>query len=153
MWNRTALLMLLGIVTWLPGCTVWREHTVSTWKDATGGEGLERSFWKDVKDKHWEELQRHVASNYVSVSPQEGRLDRAAALTQLQQLHLDDYSLGEFQVELNGRTLVVTYTIAMRGRRNGQPVPVSPVRMMTVWQRQKSGWVAIAHSVIGSQQK
>jgi hypothetical protein len=149
MWNRTIWLTLLAMVMLLPGCTVWREHTVSTWKDATGGEGLERSFWKDVKDKHWEELQRHVASNYVSVSPQEGRLDRAAALTRLEQLQLDDYSLGDFHVELNGRTLVVIYTIAMRGKVNGQPVSPSPLRMMTVWQHQKSGWMAIAHSIIG----
>jgi Domain of unknown function (DUF4440) len=151
--NRTAFLLLLGIVTLLPACTVWREHTVNTWQDATGGEGLERSFWKDVKARRWDELQRHVASNYVSFTAEEGRLDRAAALAQLQQLRLDDYSLGDFQVELNGRTLVVTYTIAMRGSFNRQPVPSSPARMMTVWQQQKSEWVAIAHSVIGPQQK
>jgi hypothetical protein len=150
--NRTALLMLLSTVMLLAGCTMWREHAVNSWQDATGGEGLERSFWKDVKAQRWDELGRHVASNYVSVVPQ-GRLDWAAALAQLQQLHLDDYSLGDFQVEWNGRTLVVTYTIAMRGSLNGQPIPADPVRMMTVWQRQKSGWLAIAHSVIGPQQK
>jgi hypothetical protein len=150
--NRTALLMLLSTVMLLAGCTMWREHAVNSLQDATGGEGLERSFWKDVKAQRWDELGRHVASNYVSVVPQ-GRLDWAAALAQLQQLHLDDYSLGDFQVEWNGRTLVVTYTIAMRGSLNGQPIPADPVRMMTVWQRQKSGWLAIAHSVIGPQQK
>jgi ketosteroid isomerase-like protein len=65
-------------------------------------------------------------------------------------LQLDDYSLADFQVELNGPTLVVTYTITMRGTYGGQPLPTAPVRMMTVWQQQqKAGWLAIAHSVMG----
>ena len=129
---------------------MWREHPVSHWADATGGEGLERSFWKEVQAKNWTELERHVAGNYISITPEEGRFDRAAALEHLRQLQLDDFSLGDFQIELNGQTLVVTYTITMRGTFAGQPVPSSPVRMMTVWQQQKAGWMAIAHSVAGA---
>jgi hypothetical protein len=147
---RTWLLMLICLTLLLPGCTLWREKkVVNNWADATGGEGLERSFWKDVKEKHWNELQRHVASNYVAFTPEEGRMDRAAMLQHLQGLKLDDYSLGDFQVELNTNTLVVTYTATMRGSSGGQPLPSQPVRMMTVWQQQKPGWMAIAHTVIG----
>jgi hypothetical protein len=76
-------------------------------------------------------------------------LDRTAALEHLRQLQLEDYSLGDFQVELNAQTLVVTYSVTMRGSSGGQPLPSAPVRMMSVWQQQKSGWVMIAHSVIG----
>ena len=32
-----------------------------------------------------------------------------------QQVRLDDYTLGDLQTEMNTDTLVVTYTIAMRG--------------------------------------
>lgn len=129
---------------------MWREHAVvNNWADATGGEGLERSFWKDVKAKNWSVLERHLASNYVSVTPEEGRLDKAATLKHYEPLKLDDYSLGEFQVEMNANTLVVTYSITMHGSYAGQTLPSAPVRMMTVWQQQKSGWVAIAHTVMG----
>ncbi len=149
--HRLVVLMLSAIV--LTGCTMWRERQVSDFKDATGGEGLERSFWKEAKAKHWNALEGHLAGNYVSFTPEEGRFDRAAALAHLQQLQLDDFTLGDLQTELNTDTLVVTYSITMRGTFAGQPLPADPVRMMTVWQKQKAGWIAIAHSVLGPQKK
>lgn len=145
--------MLAASILLLTGCTLWREHTVNTWGDATGGEGLERSFWQEVKAKNWTGLEHHVAANYVSVTPEEGRFDRAAALQHLQQLKLDEFSLGDVQTELSGNTIVVTYAITMRGTFSGQPVPAGKVRMMTVWQQQKAGWMAIAHSVMGPADK
>jgi ketosteroid isomerase-like protein len=147
--NRLVVLVLLCAVIVLNGCTVWREHAANNWADVTGGEGLERNFWKEVKAKNWNEVSRHIAGNYISVTPDEGRMDRTAALEHLKPLQLDDYSLGDSQVELNGETMVVTYTITMRGTYAGQPLPSAAVRMMTVWQQQKAGWLAIAHSVMG----
>ena len=150
--NRLAVIVLSAIML-LAGCTMWREHEVSDFKDATGGEGLERSFWKQVKAKQWNAVEGHLASNYVSVTPEEGRLDRAATLAHLQHLQLDEYTLGDLQTELNTETLVVTYAITMRGTFDGQPLPTDPVRMMTVWQKQTAGWMEIAHSVMGPQKK
>ena len=149
---RRVISMLSAIIL-LAGCTVWREHQVTEFKDATGGEGLERSFWKEVKSKHWNALEGHLAGNYVSFTPQEGRFDRVSMLAHLQKVQLDDFSLGDLQTELNTETLVVTYAITMRGTFDGQPLPSGPVRMMTVWQKQKTGWEAIAHSVLGPQDK
>lgn len=152
--NRLAIFLILSASMLQPACTMWREHPASNkWADATGGEGLERSFWKEVKAKRWNELERHMASNYVAVSPEEGRLDKAATLVHLQQLQLDDYTLGDLQGEMNSDTFVVTYTVTMRGTFAGQPMPSVPVRMMTVWQKQSAGWMAIAHSVQGAEKK
>src|SRR5882724_106638 len=152
--NRLAILVLLSPILLQPACTMWREHPASNnWIDATGGEGLERSFWRGIKSKKWNELEHHIASNYIAVSPEEGRLDKAAALAHLQQLQLDDYTLGDLQGEMNSDTFVVTYTVAMRGTFAGQPLPAEPLRMMTVWQKEKAGWMAIAHSVLGPENK
>src|SRR6266446_4061822 len=150
--NRLAVIVLSAI-TLLAGCTMWREHQVSDFKDATGGEGLERSFWKQVKAKRWNALEGHLASNYVLITPEEGRLDRAAALDHFRKIQLDEYTLGDLQTELNTETLVVTYALTMRGTVAGQSMPAEPVRMMTVWQKQKAGWMEIAHSVLGPQKK
>jgi hypothetical protein len=147
------VISMLSAIMLLAGCTMWREHQVTEFKDATGGEGLERSFWKEVKAKHWNALEGHLAGNYVSFTPEEGRFDRVSMLAHLQKVQLDDFSLGDLQTELNTETLVVTYAITMRGTFAGQPLPSGPVRMMTVWQKQKAGWVAIAHSVLGPQDK
>jgi len=122
---------MLSATMLLAGCTLWHEHEVSNFNDATGGEGLERSFWKEVKAKRWNEIERHLSSNYVSFTPQEGRFDRTAALDHLKQLQLDEFTLGDLQTELNTDTLVVTYAITMRGRFADQPLPADPVRMMT----------------------
>jgi hypothetical protein len=139
--------MIVCSLALLAGCTVWRERrVVNSWNQTTGGESLERSFWKEVKDKNWKELGRHIAGNYISITPS-GRFDRALALARLQEIHLDDYSLGDFQVELNANTLVVTYTLTARGTIAGRPLPQEPVRIMAVWQRQKAGWMKIAHTV------
>jgi Domain of unknown function (DUF4440) len=146
--NRAAFWALLCATTILSACTIWPEHAVSTWHNATGGEGLERSFWRDVKTKDWTELQRHLAGNYLWLAP-DGRLDRSAALQYLQQLRLQDYSLADVQTELNGSTFVVSYNLTLHGTSQGQPLSSQPARAMTVWQQQKSGWVAVAHSVIG----
>src|SRR5258708_2859829 len=150
MQNRFAIFPLLAAVLMLQACTVWHEHPGSSkWIDATGGEGLQRSFWREIKAKGWTELEHHIPSNYGGISPQSGRLDKAAALAQIQQLQLDDYTLGDLQGEMNSDTFVVTYTIAMRGTFGGQPLPTGPLRMMTVWQKEQAGWMAIAHSVLG----
>src|SRR3979409_633540 len=131
MQNRFAIFVLLASILMLQACTVWHEHPGSSkWTDATGGEGLERSFWREVKGKRWNELEHHIASNYVAISPQSGRLDKAAALAQIQQLQLDAYTLGPLQGEMTSATFVVTYTIAMRVTFGAQPVPTEPLRMM-----------------------
>ncbi|MGA8312451.1 MAG: nuclear transport factor 2 family protein [Terriglobales bacterium] len=148
MQNRLQVLVLFAIML-LSACTVWREHEVNKWEDATGGEGLERSFWKGVTAKRWSEVEQHLASNYVLVTPEEGRLDRTAALAHLEQVRLDEFALGDLQTELTTDTLVVTYAITLRGTFSGQPLPSYPVRMMTVWQKEKAGWMQIAHSVMG----
>ncbi len=149
MQNRLVVFTLLAATLLLQACTVWREHPVSKWADATGGEGLERTFWKEVKGGRWNTLEQHLAPTFVSVTPEEGRFDRTTFLAHLQQLQLDEYSLGNLQTEMHSETFVVTYEITMRGKFAGQPLPSGPVRMMTVWQKQSAGWMAIAHSVMG----
>jgi hypothetical protein len=145
--NRLAIFVLLFAALLQPACTLWREHpSSSNWSDATGGPGLVRSFWQEVKAKRWNELERHISSNYIGVSREGGRLDKEGAMAELRLLQLDDYTLGDFQSELNSETFVVTYTVAMRGTLAGHPLPAEPVRVMTVWQKQKAGWLVIAHS-------
>jgi ketosteroid isomerase-like protein len=129
----------------LPGCTVYGEHPVKSFNEATGGEGLERSFWRDLQKQDWKDLEQHLASNFVYVTPG-GRWERAAALEQFRQLQLQEYSLGDMTTEMNGDTFVVTYTITLRGTFKGQALPTQPQRCMTVWQQQKRNWVVIAQS-------
>jgi hypothetical protein len=136
----------------LCACTVWRDRPAKSVSDATGGEGLVRAFWREVKDKRWADVEKHLASNYVEVTAS-GTRDRTATLEYLEQLKLEDYSLGDFETELNGDTFVVTYTLILRGRSTGQIPPEGAQRILTVWQQQKGGWVEIAQSKAGPEGK
>ena len=152
---RLALASLLVSMVFVSACTFYGEHPAHTFSEATGGEGLERIFWKNVQAANWVEVERSLASNYAGVTPS-GTLDRSATLEQYRQWQLKDYALGDLNTEMNGTTFVVTYTITLNGTfsaavGNGaagsQPLPSAPQHMMTVWQQQKKGWVVIAHSV------
>jgi hypothetical protein len=146
--------LMFGL-TLTSACTMNPDHPARTFSEATGGEGLERVFWKEVKAANWVEVERVLASNYAGVTPT-GTLDRSATLEQYRGWQLKDYTLGDLQTELNGTTIVVTYTITLNGTSNAtagngtagsQPLPSVPQHMMTVWQQQKAGWIVIAHSV------
>jgi Domain of unknown function (DUF4440) len=127
-------------------CTFFKEAPPRTMSEATGGEGMERVFWKDIATRNWVEVERSLASNYMGVTPA-GTLDYAATLEQYKQWQLKDYSIGELKTEMNGTTIVVTYTITLNGTAGSQPLPAAPLHMMTVWQQEKKGWIIIAHSV------
>ena len=137
---------LVFVLTFASACTFYGEHPARSLPEATGGEGMERVFWKNVQAANWVEVERALASNYMGTAPA-GPLDRAAAIAQYREWQLKDYSLGDLKTELNGSTFVVTYTIALNGTAGSQPLPSAPQHMMTIWQQQKAGWVAIAHSV------
>jgi len=145
------MIVLMFVLTFAPACTFYGDHPARTLSEATGGEALERVFWKDVQAANWVEVERAIASNYAGVTPS-GTLDRSATLEQYRRWQLKDYALGDLKTELNGNTVVVTYVITLNGATsNGtggsQTLPSAPQHMMTVWQQQKAGWVAIAHSV------
>jgi hypothetical protein len=140
-------LALAALLTFL-GCTVYPEHPIKAFNQATGGEGFERAFWKEVQAQDWKDVESHLSSNFVYVTPS-GRWERGAALEHIQTLRIQDYTISDLSTEMNRDTFVVTYTIALRGTSQKGPLPFTPERRMTVWQQQKKGWIAIAHSVLG----
>lgn len=140
------MLVLAVLLMAAAACTFSRERPARSFAEATGGEGMERVFWKNVAAGNWKEIERVLATNYMGMTPA-GTLDRTAELDRYRQWKLKDYSLGDLKTEMNGLTSVVTYTITLNGTAGSQPLPTAPQHMMTVWQQQKSGWVVIAHSV------
>jgi hypothetical protein len=145
--RKNSVLLASCLLLSLAGCTLWPEKATKHWSNATGGESLERSFWNDVKDKHWADLDAHIAPNFVYVGNQ-GKVPRADALDYIHKFDLKDFSVSEVEVELNTQTLVVTYVLTLNGSHAGRPLTGNARRMMSVWQQQKAGWLLIAQSVI-----
>ena len=142
---------LMFVMIFTSACTFYGEHPAKTMEEATGGEGLERVFWKNVQASNWVEVERSIASNYAGVGPS-GTLDRAAALEKYRGWQLKDYAIGDLKTELNTTTIVVTYNITLNGVAGSQTLPTTPQHMLTVWQQQKARWVMIAQSVSSQSQ-
>ena len=106
-------IVVLALLTLAPACTFYGDHPARAMSEATGGEGLERVFWKEVQAGNWVEVERALASNYAGVTPT-GTLDRSATLEQYRSWQLKDHAIGDLKTELNGTTIVVTYTITLR---------------------------------------
>ena len=111
-----------------------------------GGVGFEQGFWRQIQAQNWKKLEQHIAGNFVYVTPS-GRLEREAAIEEIEKMRVSDYSIGDITTEMNGDIFVVTYTITLRGSSG---FPPQPQRRMSVWQKQKAAWMIIAHSVIGT---
>ena len=144
---------VLGALILAPvGCTFYAERPVKAVGEATGGEGLERALWREIQQQDWKDLDSHIASNFVYVTPA-GRWERGAALQEIEKMQVQDYSITDLVTEMNRDTFVVTYTIILQGTLQGQPLPNQSQRHMTVWQQQKRGWMAIAHTAFPAERK
>jgi Domain of unknown function (DUF4440) len=129
--------VVVAVLALATSCTMWSEKKHVTWHHASGGEQLERLFWESVEHKEWQALEAHLSITFTTVT--NGRtLDHAATLEYLKSIELRSFTLSEVTVTPNGNTMTVAYLFVSK---NGPRA-----RMMTVWQRQKSGWVAIAHA-------
>jgi hypothetical protein len=140
---RSSVLTSIVLIA-LSGCSVWTPKP-SVWSNATGGEQFERLWWQSVKSRDWTQVEGRLASGYVAQSSEVTK-SKDEAVAHLKQLEISDFSLGDFDVRPAGDSMIVTYTLDLRGSLAGQPVSLTQSRMMTVWQQQKRGWVAIAHS-------
>ena len=144
---RCVTVVAISVGLCLTGCTIYPEKPVSAWPAATGGEHFERLFWDDVKNRRLAELEPRLGSTFVATVPA-GVQDRARFLAYLKTLQLSDYSITDLTTEPAGQDIVVTYTITLRGSQAGQPLPLTPMTMMTVWQQVKRGYIAISHSEV-----
>lgn len=150
--SRTRPLLLLTLLALLcSGCIGGFKLKPAGWSNATGAEQFERLWWADVKAKKWDEVRYRLAATFVWISA-EAKRDREQTLAHLQGLIIEDFTLGDVDVRPNGNDVVITYTMTLRGTLAGQPVALDRTPMMTVWQQQKTGWMAIAHSTAGASQ-
>ncbi|HST13091.1 MAG TPA: nuclear transport factor 2 family protein, partial [Terriglobales bacterium] len=106
--------LLLAALMILSGCTVYADHPVKAFSQATGGEGFERALWKEIQSQDWKDVSSHFASNFVYVTPA-GRWERDGALEQIQKLRIQEYTISDLATQMNRDTFVVTYTITLHG--------------------------------------
>src|SRR5512140_1950863 len=101
------LLLIWCVVIASTSCTMWSEKKHANWKSATSGEHLVSRFGGDVNAKDWQNLEAHIGSGFVGLSPA-GTGDRKKVLEHLRGMDLQDFQIGELQSQMAGGDLIVT---------------------------------------------
>lgn len=127
---------LVVVFSWF-GCA-GGEPKHPTWKGATGAEQYERLMWKAIRDKDWKELEYHLAPAFVGVNANGQTFDRTGWVEYWKTAPVNDYSLGEVSVQPNGHDMTVTYVLHLSGGGS------TGLRVVSVWQQVKSGWILTA---------
>ena len=138
---RAGALLACLLALSLAACTVGAPKQSTAWSEATGAEQFERLLWQEVKAKNWTQVERRLSPTFVDVTAG-GTRDRDQFMERLKALGVADYSLGELAVHPGGGDMIVAYTFTLHPASGGE----TTLRMMTVWQQVKGGWVALAHS-------
>jgi Domain of unknown function (DUF4440) len=122
------------------GCTIGGQSKHPNWKNATGAEQYERLMWQAIRDKDWKEVEYRLAPSFTGVNARGQMLDRAGWVTYWKTAPITDFSLGEVQVQPNGPDMTVTYVLHLGG------TPAAGLRVVSLWQQVKGGWILIATS-------
>lgn len=100
----------------------------------------ERLMWQAIRGKDWKNFEQHLAPAFVGVDPSGKNYDRAGWVEYWQSASIHDYSLGEVTVQPAGDDMVLTYVVTLPGTADR-------VRVVSVWQQVKSGWILTSCSM------
>ena len=100
----------------------------------------ERLMWQAIRGKDWKNFEQHLAPAFVGVDPSGKNYDRAGWVEYWQSSSIHDYSLGEVTVQPAGADMVLTYVVTLPGTADR-------VRVVSVWQQVKSGWILTASTM------
>jgi hypothetical protein len=137
---RSFVIYLLALTFLLSGC--WKEPGKFNWANAPGTERYETLMWRAVQEKEWPEVERHLAPAFVGVVPDGQKFDGAGWVGHWKDVQVSEFSMGELTVAPNGADMVVTYTLNLKGAQ----VPSGTLRVVSVWQQVKNGWILISQS-------
>jgi uncharacterized protein DUF4440 len=158
----------------LAGCAGSPKHP--TWKNATGSEQYERLMWQAMKSQQWKDVASHLAPMFVGVGADGRKYDREGWVAYWKSARPCDYSLGEVMVDPAGTNMVVSYVLVINqqpaarttskansnsndetnaqssgagpsGVADNKVIPNQPLRVLSVWQQVRSGWIMTATSL------
>ena len=128
----------------LAGCAGEPKHP--SWTISTGAEQHERLMWKAIQEKDWPSVEPRISATFVGVIADGQMFDRAGWLQYWKSAPAGVFSLGEVQVQPEGPDMKVTYILQMQGPGN-TATPATGLRVVSVWQQLKRGWILSATTI------
>ncbi len=135
---------VVGLCFLMAGCAGEPKHP--TWPTATGAEQHERLMWKAIQAKNWADVESHLSGTFIGVNADGQLFDRAGWLQLWKSTTVQEFSLGEMLVQPEGPNMKVTYILQLSGSSSA-PAPTAGVRVVSVWQQAKKGWILSATSM------
>ena len=131
-------------VALLTGC--WEKPAHPTFQTATAAEQLERLMWQAAQKKDWVDFERHLTPTFSGSNSAGQPLDRAGWIDYWKTAQLKDFSLGDVVTQPAGPDIVATYVLHYNGSDASHSSPAVGVRVVSVWQEVKKGWILISQS-------
>ena len=132
----------------LAGCAGEPKHP--TWTNATGAEQNERLMWQAIQGEDWVNVERHLSPTFIGVAPNGRMFDRAGWVELWQGAEVQEFSLGEMQIQPEGPDMKATYILHVKASAKA-PLPSSGLRVISIWQEVKSRWMLTAMSITAIQ--
>ena len=104
-------------------------------------------MWKAIHDKDWPQVERHLAPVFMGAGPRGETLDHTTWIEFWKKAQIQDFSVGEFNTQPDGADMVATYVLHLNGTDTSQSIPAKGLRVISVWQELKGGWVLTSQSV------
>ncbi|MGB9119084.1 MAG: nuclear transport factor 2 family protein [Candidatus Angelobacter sp.] len=139
---------VVGIGLLIAGCAGEQKH--ATWTNATGAEQNERLMWQAIQDEDWVNVERHLSPTFIGVTTNGRMFDRAGWVEQWQVAEVQEFSLGDMQIQPEGADMKVTYILHVKASATAL-LPSSGLRVISIWQEVKTRWMLTAMSITAIQ--
>lgn len=107
----------------------------------------ERQIWDAIRAKNFDAFAAFLADDQLEVGS-DAVYDKAGSVKDVSGLELTDYTLSDVKVvKLDADAGVVTYTVNIKGKYQGQdiPEPFQTQRHSTAWVNRDGKWLAVYH--------
>jgi hypothetical protein len=105
----------------------------------------EKAIWDTIKNKDYNAFGRMLADDQVEVGS-EGLYDKAGTIASVKDFEPTEMSFTDWKfLPINNEAIVLTYTVALKGKYKGKEFPPESIRASTAWVNRNGKWLAMYH--------
>jgi hypothetical protein len=103
----------------------------------------EKATWEAMEKKNYDGVAETLASDYLEIGD-DGTFDKTALVNALKDLKTTDATFADWKMlPLTKNTVIVLYTVTIKGTYKEQQIPPGPYRASSAWVNRDGKWLAI----------